>query len=324
MPEPLWIYLMALLYFTRISTCSTIADVMANASHDCLTRMLHGRWSGQILLDSALRTLFTIAGGYLIVDDTVVAKPYARLLGEAAWVWSSKDKKVVFGVSLVLLVWTDGEVRLPVGYRVWHKGGPSKVDLALELLSHARNRLKCKPQFVLFDSWYPATRLLKRLKDYGGYFVGQLKKNRTFEGVALPAYRPPPYWHAVGYLSSGLKVLVVRHRRKYDVTNRLLLTAQEVRAQYRKRQEVEEVIRVLKSQLSLEACQVGYRRRGVAPGQPPPRAQEHHIALCLVAYLVVERERLDHGVSWRKFKRRLILKGSQVALPALERVRKAA
>jgi Transposase DDE domain len=245
-------------------------------------------------------------------------------LGEAAWVWSSKDKKVVFGGSRVLLVWTDGEVRLPVGYRVWHKGGPSKVDLALELLSYARHRLKCKPQFVLFDSWYPATRLLKRLKDYGWYFVCQLKKNRTFEGVALHAYRAHPYWHAVGALSSGLKVLVVRHRRKYDVTNRLLLTAQEVRAQYRQRQEVEEVISVLKSQLSLEACQVGYRRRGAAPGQPPPQAQEHHIALCLVAYLVVERERLDHGVSWRTCKRRLILKGSQVALPALERVSQAA
>ena len=24
MPEPLWIYLMALLYFTKVSTCSTI------------------------------------------------------------------------------------------------------------------------------------------------------------------------------------------------------------------------------------------------------------------------------------------------------------
>jgi hypothetical protein len=315
---------MALLYFTRISTCSTIAEVLADASHDCLTRMLNGRWSGQILLDVALRTLFTVAGGALILDDTVVTKPYARLLGEAAWVWSSKDRKVVFGVSLVLLVWTDGEVRIPVGYRVWHKGGPSKVDLALELLSSARNRLKCKPQFVLFDSWYPATRLLKRLKDYGWYFVSQLKKNRTFEGVALHAYRPHPYWHAVGHLSSGLKVLVVRHRRKYYVTNRLTLTAQEVRAQYRKRQEVEEVIRVMKSQLSLEACQGGYRRRGADPARPQPRAQEHHIALCLVAYLIVERERLDHGVSWRKFKRRLILKGSQVVLPALERVRKAA
>jgi hypothetical protein len=43
-----------------------------------------------------------------------------------------------------------------------------------------------------------------------------------------------------------------------------------------------------------------------------------------VAYLIVERERLDHGLSWGKYKQRLILKGLQVALPALERIREAA
>jgi hypothetical protein len=225
---------------------------------------------------------------------------------------------------VVLLVWTDGQIRIPVAYRVWKKGGPSKVDLALELLSYARNRLKCQPQFVLFDSWYPATRLLKRIRDYGWYFVCQLKKNRTFDGVSLSAYRQHPYWQAVGALSGGMKVFVVRYRRKYYVTNRLSLTAQEVRKHYKIRHEVEEVIRVLKSQLSLEACQVGYRRPGAEVPPPPPQAQEHHIALCLVAYLMVERERLDHGVPWRKLKRRLILTGPQGALPALERVRKVA
>jgi hypothetical protein len=72
--------------------------------------------------------LFTVAGGYLIVDDTVVAKPYARLLGEAAWVWSNKDRKVLFGVSVVLLVWTDGQIRIPLAFRVWQKGGAPKYD----------------------------------------------------------------------------------------------------------------------------------------------------------------------------------------------------
>ena len=323
MPEPLWIYLMALLYFTKVSTCSTIAEAVADASHDRLTRMLHGPWSGHTRLDLALRTLFTVAGGYLILDDTVVEKPYARLLGEAAWVWSSKRNQVVFGGSVVLLVWTDGQSRIPVAYRVWTKDGRSKVDWALELLSYARNRLKCKPQFVLFDSWYPAKRLLKRIRDYGWYFVCQLKKNRTFDGVALSAYRQQPYWHAVGELSGGLKVLVVRYRRKYYATNRLSLTAKEVRWHYRKRHEVEEVIRVLKSQRGLEACQAGYRRTRAEGTRPLPRVQEHHIALCLVAYLIVERERLDHGMTWRQFKRHLILKGPQVALPALARVKKA-
>jgi hypothetical protein len=67
-------------------------------------------------------------------------------------------------VSLVLFGWTEGQGRLPVGYRGGHQGGPSKVDLALELLSYARHRLTCQPHCVLFDAWYPAQRRLKRLK----------------------------------------------------------------------------------------------------------------------------------------------------------------
>jgi DDE family transposase len=324
MPEPLWIYLMALLYFTNMTTCSAIADAFDSVSHDRLTRMLQGTWSGHTLLHLALRTLFSVAGGYLIVDDTVVAKSYARLLGEAAWVWSNKERKVLFGVSVVLLVWTDGQVRLPLAFRVWHTGGASKYDLALELLSYARNRLKCKPAFVLFDSWYPSKKLLKRIRDYGWYFVCQLKKNRRFEGRALRCYKPQPYWQAVGSLTGGLKVFVVRYRRKYYATNRLTLTAQEVRTLYRKRPEVEEVIKVLKSQLGLEGCQGGYKRLWTDQPYPQDGAQTHHIALCLVAYLIVERERLDQHCTWRQLKRRLILRGSRGALPALERVRAAA
>ena len=106
MPEPLWIYLMALLYFTNITTCSAIADAFDSASHDQLTRMLQGTWSGHTLLNLALRALCTVAGGYLILDDTVVEKPYARLLGEAAWVWSSKQRNRVRGLGR--LVGLDG------------------------------------------------------------------------------------------------------------------------------------------------------------------------------------------------------------------------
>ena len=277
MPEPLWIYLMALLYCTNITPCSAIADAFDSVSHDRLTRMLQGSWSGHTLLDLALRTLFAVAGGYLIVDDTVVDKPYARVLGEAAWVWSSKHNKVVFGVSVVLLVWTDGQVRIPLAFRCWHKGGSSKGDLALELLSYARNRLRCKPQIVLFDSWYPSKKLLQRIRDYGWYFVCQLKKNQRFEGAPLARSLWQPYWHTTGQLAGELKVFVVRYRRKYYATNRLSLSAREVRAPYKKRQAVEEVIRTLKSHLSLEACQAGYRRSRTAMPLPREGAQEHHV-----------------------------------------------
>src|SRR5919204_6506909 len=148
MPAPIWPYLTALLYFAEVSTCFAIAHALETPSHDRLTRMLKGQWSGHTLLELALRALFTVVGGDLIVDDTIVEKPHAALLDEAAWVWSTKHNKVVFGIPLVLLVWTNGQVRIPLAFRLWRKGGLSKFDLALELLSYARNRLRCKPQFV--------------------------------------------------------------------------------------------------------------------------------------------------------------------------------
>ena len=108
-----------------------------------------------------------------------------------AWVFSSQERKPVYGFSLVLLVWTNGTLRIPLGIRLWHKGGPSKYALALELLSYARNRLRCRPAYVLFDAWYPSKALLKRIRDYGWYFVCRLKKNRRFNGQRASALSAP-------------------------------------------------------------------------------------------------------------------------------------
>jgi len=53
MPEPLWIDLMALRYFTHITTCSALSDAFDSASHDQVTRLLQGAWSGHTRLNLA-------------------------------------------------------------------------------------------------------------------------------------------------------------------------------------------------------------------------------------------------------------------------------
>ncbi|HZC00803.1 MAG TPA: transposase, partial [Gammaproteobacteria bacterium] len=111
----------------------------------------------------------------------------------------------------------------------------------------------------------------------------------------------------------GLKVLVVRYGAKYYATNRLRLPAAEVRRLYRVRSQIEEVIRVCKDQLGLTGCQARSER-----------AQQHHMACCLVAFCVLERERHDQHLSIYKLKRQLSFKGRSLALPALERIRGAA
>jgi hypothetical protein len=313
MPTLVWHYLTALIYDRPSASGVAVAEVLQTVSHDRLTRLLHVDWSGQTLLELACRTRFVWERGYLIIDDTVMAKPFATVIEGLAWVYSSQDHRSVYGLSLVLLVWTNGTVRLPLGMRLWHKGGPSKYVLALELLSYARNRWRCRPEYVLFDAWYPSKALLQRIRDDGWYVVCRLKKHRRFNGHAVRQHRRHPYWTEIGWLNGGLKVRLVRYGKKYYATNRLTLSAVEVRQRDRVRAQSEEVMRVCQDQLALAGCQARSER-----------AQLHHLACCLSAFCVLERERRDQQLSIYKLKRQLSCQGRACALPALELLKHAA
>ncbi len=128
----------------------------------------------------------------------------------------------------------------------------------------------------------------------------------------------------MGLLAGEMKVVVVKHRRKYDATNRLSLMARGVREIYTWRHEIAEVIQALKAQLSLEACQAGDKRSQTTVAPAREGVQAHHIALCAVASLILERERLDQGITLHQLRRKLIVRGLQISLPSLKRVRMAA
>ena len=125
MPMLVWHYLTALLYYRTSTSCVALAEALATVSHDRLTRLLQADWSGQTLLELAVHTLFVRERGYLILDDTVIPKPFATAMESLAWVYSSRERKPVYGFALVLLVWTNGILRIPLGLWLWRKGGPS-------------------------------------------------------------------------------------------------------------------------------------------------------------------------------------------------------
>jgi hypothetical protein len=83
-----------------------------------------------------------------------------------SYVWNSSVGKAVLGTQVVLLLWTDGQLKIPVGIRIWRKGSKSKIRLAEELLSEAK-RGGMKPEYVLFDSWYTAATLLNLIEGFG-------------------------------------------------------------------------------------------------------------------------------------------------------------
>jgi len=147
-------------------------------AHDAFSRLLtelgpdpDALWrEAQALLDPA-------ADGVLVLDDSTLDKPYARRMALVGWHFSGKHKKVVKGINLLTLLWTDGDRHVPLDYRIYQNGGPTKNQLFRDLIraAHARG---LKPRCVCFDGWYASTDNLKELRRLGWTFLTRLKWNR--------------------------------------------------------------------------------------------------------------------------------------------------
>jgi hypothetical protein len=122
-------YLVGLIYRNTRTSCTSLAALCEHTSHDALRHLLHSNFTWSRRLWEEFSSAMVTAGGYLVLDDT----RWRRWAGKAeavSWVWSSSAAHIVRGMQVVLLVWTGGRVKVPVGMRLWQKGGKSKVALA--------------------------------------------------------------------------------------------------------------------------------------------------------------------------------------------------
>jgi hypothetical protein len=80
--------------------------------------------------------------GFLVLDDTTLDKPYAQKMELVTYHWSGKHQKVVKGINLLTLLWTDGKALIPCDFRVYDKpiDGNTKNEKFLEMLQKARDR----------------------------------------------------------------------------------------------------------------------------------------------------------------------------------------
>lgn len=119
---PLCLYLTGLLTGTEVSA-TAISLALGGVSHDALTRLLSGGWwTAQQFLVAAVRVVSGIGGeGWLIVDDVLIPKPYARLIAFCGWDFDHALRRNVFGLRLVFVVWCNGWLTLPLSFAVWQK-----------------------------------------------------------------------------------------------------------------------------------------------------------------------------------------------------------
>jgi hypothetical protein len=118
--------LMGVLYRNTRTSCVSLALLCARVSPDTLRRVLSQKvpWSRR-LWDFFAQGLVQ-KGGSLVIDDPRWER-FPRVAEAGSWVWSSSVGKPVWGMQVVRLLGTNGKWKVPVGIRIWRKGGPSKV-----------------------------------------------------------------------------------------------------------------------------------------------------------------------------------------------------
>ncbi len=317
------LYLLGLILLDRRQTPCQIAFFLPARAHDALNRLLR-----VVPLSSRalMRLLIALAKrcpgpGFLIVDHTTIPKPYAQKIPWVGGVFSTTENKPVWGMHLVLLLWSNGRLRIPVGFRLWRprqscRPGEyrTKVQLAQDLLLEVL-AAGLSVEYVTFDSWYTARWFCKFLDRRGLIWIGELRKNSRIiyqhqrysleelvEVLHLTDQAGPLLWAGEVYRQEygTVRLLILRRgdgKLQYVVTPWRTLTAEDLHGRVRSRWQVEREIRDAKQFLGLGACQA--RADG---------AMVRHMALALVGYAVLQLLAVDPAETAGDVKRRLQLR----------------
>jgi hypothetical protein len=149
-------------------------------SHDSVNRFLLREAYEPKDLFAEARKLLNLVGGMLNVDDSTLDKPYSKHMDLVTHFWSGKHHRVVKGLNLVTLYYTDPQGRsLPVNYRVYDKAeGKTKNAYFLEMLAEVL-AWGLQPNFMTGDSWYSSADNLKTVKNHRMGFMFAVESNRT-------------------------------------------------------------------------------------------------------------------------------------------------
>lgn len=286
-------YLIGLIYRNTRTTCLSLSALCPWVSHDTLGRLLLSGLSWSRRLWEVFASRLVTSGGYIVLDDTSWQR-WAKKAEAVSLLWCGSVGKVLMGMQVVLLIWTDGNWKVPIGIRLWQKGGPSKVELAKELLIEAATR-GIRPQYVVFDSWYAAATLLNLISGLGWRYVAQIKSNRRLNGKSVRHLWPQRYGQGLGHLSRvHHQVRVIKDGRRYWASNNLELSRAEIKSHYRIRQQIEETFRLLKQEF-------GWAGSRVRKAQ----AQIGHLHLGLIALCLTQQAAYSRGQTVYAFKREL-------------------
>lgn len=277
-------------------TATFIAQKLAWVSHDALTRLLPmfsiNNTNIMIVLIQAIQSQ-TAGLGYLIIDEVIVRKPYGKSISPTSYVYDHTNNKYVWGMHIVVLLWSNGWIKIPVAFRIWVPKEKceryhTKVELAMCMISFAHKQ-GLVAEYVTFDTWYSSKELLQKLSECGYSFVCMIKNNRkvlynnrfllNVKTLSMlfnkKQYR---YYRCTGFYIKALSVIlpgvgdvtmsIVKNgynasikQTRFIITDLPGIAAQEVLKKYLCRWDIEVFFRDIKQFLNFEKTQVRSMRK---------------------------------------------------------------
>lgn len=293
-------------------TQTRVTRFLPGRCHDALNRLLR---TMPLSTRAVMRLLIVWVkqqgmGGYLCLDDVVVEKAFAKKLPWAAWTYSFAQKRKVYGLHIVVLLWCsqDGHWRIPVAFRLWRpkrscakRAYRTKLQLAEQMLKEVLVA-QLPFDYLVFDTHYTAGWFTKMLGRLHVPWVGTLHPRTivVYRGKRCPvsvlAETLPLQWRShLGLRAIALQVyapkygtlrlVVTRNRHgncEYLVTNDLAADLTTIVLRKRSRWSIETIFRDSKQFAGLEACQCWV-----------DQAMVRHVALVLLTFVVLQLLRRD-------------------------------
>lgn len=295
-------YIQFLIAAQRVYSCAEAERVSPQAAaHDAYTRLLSRIPPDTETLWREAQGLVCLRGGVFILDDSTLDKPYAKQMKLVTKHWSGKHRKVVSGINLQSLVWSNGVKVVPTDCRLYAKAedGKTKNDHARAMFAMAKER-GFTPELVMFDSWYSGLDNLKLLREQRWNWLCRLKSNRQVNPDGLGNVR-------IDSLSVGLEGCVI-HLKGYGMVKVFRTVASDGDAQYWATSHLDMTLTQFEN-YSVQAWTIeSYHRAvkqcvGIERAQVrSSKAQRNHILFALRAFLRLEANRLRASVSWYQAK----------------------
>ncbi len=315
-------------------------------SHDIFTKKL--LLNDEVETDKALwnhvkpilRDYENEKDGCLLIDDSILAKPYTKESDMVCWHYDHTIGKSKKSILMLNFHYTDESgISLPVGYEIitksekeydekkkkWVKKSKfTKNEIMrdkLEIL-HFHNQLKYR--YVLFDKWFASVENLVFINDVlKKKFVCPLKKNRKValskedkdngNYVSISSVDMGDCSSRLVYLDGYKDALkIIKQVSKdgdddesiylYLVTNDIDLTTNKILEIYKRRWKIEEYHKSLKQNLKIEHSPTKVQT-----------SQLNHIFLSVCGFIKLERLRLNYKMNHFAIKEKIYIEALKTA-----------